>query len=564
MSGDATRLAFQVAAIVIAAKGLGRLSERWLRQPSVVGELLAGIVIGPYALGGLSVGPMRFWGVELPAVGPLFPVYGPGTFEGPVLHAFVVLAGAVLLFRGGLETDLRSFLRSAPVGLLVGLGGAVFSFILGAMVAVEFLGAGSVWSSRALLMGTVATATSVGLTVRILSDRRKIDSPEGSVVLSAAVIDDVIGLLFLSMVIASGTGESATGAKSDAIWSTAGTVVLRATILWLGLLGVGFLMRRPLAALLKKLGGRTSAASFALALAVLAGGFAEACGMAMIVGAYLVGLTLGSTDLKHELDQGMSAVYEFLVPMLFCVTGMMVHFSGAARAIVPGLVFAAACVAGKLVGCGLPALATGFNMKGALRIGTGMIPRQEVGLIVAGLAFGRGLLSDMDMNAVVVMVLITTLLTPSALSWIFRGGSGIRGALPSHPREPRLLRIAVPEPALAALITDHLVRKFRKRGFYCYRIPGSRPAYELRRDGDFFTVRATPRAVEIDVSAGQADPACRIVRAEMGVLRRLAVVIFGMQEPLAVSEDGQLCRENGERETNASGRNDATDQNGPR
>jgi len=103
---ESARLAFQVAIIVLAARGLGRIAECWLKQPSVIGELLAGVIIGPYALGGPSLPPLQLWGLALPGIAPLFSVSGGGSFEGPVLHGFTVLAGAVLLFRGGLETVL--------------------------------------------------------------------------------------------------------------------------------------------------------------------------------------------------------------------------------------------------------------------------------------------------------------------------------------------------------------------------------------------------------------------------------------------------------------------------
>ncbi len=533
---ESARLAFQVAIIVLAARGLGRIAECWLKQPSVIGELLAGVIIGPYALGGLSLPPLQLWGLALPGIAPLFSVSGGGgSFEGPVLHGFTVLAGAVLLFRGGLETDLRSFLRYAPAGLLIGLGGAALSFALGILAAVRFLGAEGPWSTRALMMGTVATATSVGLTVRVLSERRKIDTPEGSAVLSAAVIDDVIGLVFLSVVIAMGGAGAPDGSGAGQLLRTAGAIVLKAVVLWGILLGGGWLLRRPLAKLLKRLGGRTSAASFALALAVLAGGLAEASGMAMIVGAYIAGLTLGSTDMKHEIDRGVGAIHDFLVPILFCVTGMMVNLSAAAGALLPGLAFAGACVAGKVLGCGLPALAAGFNLKGALRVGVGMLPRQEVGLIVAGLAFSRGLLDSSDMNAVVIMVLLTTLATPWLVSRLFGESSGRRRPVAQANARMLLMHVPVPEPALGALIVDRLLHRLRREGFYSYRIPGEIPAYELRRGEDNLLLRAGARAVEMTAGPGDAEPAREVIRETMAELARLAQEIADIPRPAAMA-----------------------------
>jgi Kef-type K+ transport system membrane component KefB len=336
-------------------------------------------------------------------------------------------------------------------------------------------------------------------------------------------------LVVLSVVLAAGKAESSGGVSSSALWHTGASVALRALVLWLALLGVGFVMRKPAAALLKKLGGRTSQASFALAAAVLAGGVAEASGMSVIVGAYILGLTLGSTDLKHELDQGVSSVYEFLVPMLFCVTGMMVNLSTVLSAVLPGLIFAAACVLGKLVGCGLPALASGFNARGALRVGTGMIPRQEVALIVAGLAFSGKVIGGQDMNAIIIMVLATTLLSPWAISWSFKGGRGTRKKAAGPEEQMRLFSIGVPEPAVGVLIANHLVRGFRRRGFYAYRIPGSAPAYELRREECCLLMRARPRSVEVTLRSGEPGPVRDALREEMDVLGRLASEIVETQ-----------------------------------
>ncbi|NBC28705.1 MAG: cation:proton antiporter, partial [Spirochaetes bacterium] len=179
-----TVLVLQLAVILISAKIIGYLFQRFLRQPRVLGELAAGMIIGPYALG-------QFF---IPLIGqPLFPI-GEGVLPvSPELYGFASVASIVLLFLAGLETDLPTFLRFSVVGSLVGLGGAAVAYAAGSGVAIWlFPGVDGFLHPVALFLGVLSTATSVGITARILSDKREMSSPEGVSILSAAVLDDVI------------------------------------------------------------------------------------------------------------------------------------------------------------------------------------------------------------------------------------------------------------------------------------------------------------------------------------------------------------------------------------
>jgi len=472
------QFAVQLAVIIISAKLFGRLCERYLRQPSVIGEIAAGMAIGPYALGA----------IPLPGFGPLFPLVESGQGEG-ALHGLAIVAAVVLLFLAGLESDLKKFLRYSVAGVATGLGGAVLSFVLGAAAAL-WLGGGKGFADPAvLIMGTVATATSVGLTARVLADRHKMDTPEGATIVSAAVVDDVIGLIILGVVLSMSTSHG-DGSHAGIPWAKAGRVAAKAGVVWVVMLVVGIVFARPVSALLKRLGSIEAGTAAALGLAFLMAGIAENAGMALIIGAYVMGLSLSKTDLRHELARGLSAVYHLFVPIFFCIMGMMVDLTRIHTVLLYGLGFAILAVLGKVVGCGLPALPLGFNLRGALRIGFGMAPRMEVALIVAGIAVKRGVLGTDAMGAVVLMVLVTAVSTPSILCLLFDARSGRRADTAEELEEMVDLRIAMPGPELADLVVNQMVRAFRDEQFYSYRLPGGMNVFELRKEDAIVYVKA--------------------------------------------------------------------------
>jgi Na+:H+ antiporter len=466
------RFALQLALVVICAKLLGRVCQKYLKQPSVIGEIAAGIILGPFALGGFS-----FLGL-----GPLFP---PGAHGEPIsegLRALAVVASVVLLFNAGLETNLSKFLRFALAGSITGLGGAVLCFTLGNLATVLLGGATGFTDPRALLMGVVATATSVGLTARVLSDKHKMDTPEGATILSAAVVDDVLGLVILGMVLAMTGGPAGEGASNGVPWGHMARLVLVAAGFWVVSLSAGVLLSRYLARFLKLFGSVEAAATGALGLALLLAGLAKQAEMELIIGAYIMGLSLSRTDLVHELERGLKPIYHLLVPIFFCVTGMMVDVTKIGSVLLFGMLFTAVCIVGKVIGCGLPALPLGFNLRGALRIGVGMMPRQEVALIVAGIALSRGVIGTDSMGAVILMVLVTAISAPPILARLFEGGSGRNREESGDAQEVLSFEIRLPSPMLAELVVEQMLKAFRDEEFYTYRLPVEEIAYELRKD----------------------------------------------------------------------------------
>ncbi len=413
----AVTLVYQLALILVAAKLGGELCVRYLKVPPVLGELGAGILIGPFALGGLTIG--TFGPVfPVPVVAAAAPTGLPISHE---LYSFAQVAAIVLLFMAGLQTDLKQFLKYAGPAFLVATGGVILPFFLGDWATVLFGFAHGIGDPKALFMGAALTATSVGITARVLGDLRRLDSPEGVTVIAAAVVDDVLGILVLTVVVAISGSGSVSLAKL-------GFIGAKALGFWVGLTGAGILLSKPISRLLESF--RVSGAEVALSLALtfLAAGLAETVGLAMIIGAYSIGLALSATTLARRLNDPMTGVYHALVPVFFVVMGMLVDISAVQGSLVFGLVVTLLAIVGKVFGCGIPALATGFNLLGASRVGFGMLPRGEVALIIAGIGLAYGVIDTDLFGVVILMTVATTVVAPILLVPLFRiDGTGRRG-----------------------------------------------------------------------------------------------------------------------------------------
>jgi len=264
------------------------------------------------------------------------------------------------------------------------------------------------------------TATSVGITARVLSDIHKLDSPEGVTVLAAAVVDDVLGILVLTVVLGISVGDGL----------SAGGVALigtKAVGFWLALMVGGILGAPYISRALLAFRGSGSAVALALAIAFLAAGLAESFGLAMIIGAYSIGLALSGTSLAKQIEEPIMSVYHAIVPIFFVVMGMMVDVTTMGTVLIFGVVISLLAILSKVVGSGLPALLSGFNKVGAWRIGIGMLPRGEVALIIAGIGLSHGVIESDIFGVAIMMTVITTLIAPIILVPAFKnGGPGRR------------------------------------------------------------------------------------------------------------------------------------------
>ena len=539
-----TLLALQIGLILFAAK-LGGMLASLFKLPSVLGELGVGILIGPWALGGIGFGDGLFKyglfrGAELAAMAK---ATGTAPFAvSPELYGICTIASVVLLFLSGIETNLKMFLKFAFAGSLVGIGGVVFSFLFGDLCAVyavsifpDLLGgieclqklhgyvqAGEVMKAvldpAAMFMGIMSTATSVGITARILSERRKMDSEEGVTIMAGAVIDDVLGIIVLAIgmgiIGAQTVGAAADGAAQGGIpWGQIGKTALNAIGVWLGGTVLGLVLAKKISWLLKLFKSPVAIGTLAFGLSLVIAGLFEALGLTLIIGAYVMGLALSRTDLKHMIEENLQSVYTFLVPIFFCVMGMMVDVGALCSkpVLIFGGIYTALAVFAKIAGCAIPSFICGFNVKGALRVGAGMIPRGEVALIIAGIGLSNGYLTQEVFGIGILMTLVTTVVAPPCLVALFTmNGSGMRGGRKANTEGSRPFSFQLSSERIAQLMLDHLVKAFQKEGFFTYLLNSADNIWEIqmddfeismRRDGDIIRFECTAEEESIVMTA---------------------------------------------------------------
>lgn len=389
-----------IAVVIVAAKLAGNVAAR-LGLPLVLGELLAGVILGPTLL--------NIWQI------PWLTQASPNTAS--VASVFKVLADlgvVVLMFIAGVETDVSRIRRTVMPALWAGLGGVVLP-MAGGYGLCRIFGFTPV---VAVFIGTILAATSVTITAQALINLGQLKSKVGSTILGAAVIDDVLGLIVLSVVIALAPLMAHTGLAS---WSglsvTLGRMVV--CLLVLGLLGPAFTQWALKYA--GRLHGNHTEVSVALAVALLLAFLSQwGGGMAAITGSYLAGLFVAMTPEREKVVVELHPMLNsFFGPLFFVSIGMEVnawHLGGSVTFF--ALLFVLA-VFGKIVGSGLGAFGTGFTRRESLTVGVGMIPRGEVGLITASLGLSAGLVTHEVYTQAVALVLLTTLITPGILRYAF-------------------------------------------------------------------------------------------------------------------------------------------------
>ena len=529
-----TVLIFQLSIIVISARLVGYLVERFIKLPRVLGEILAGMMIGPFALGRF----MQFGHIEL------FPQMEQGLSISPELYGFAVLASIVLLFLTGLETDLPAFLRFSAKGSFVGIGGVILSFTLGDLLAQLIPGVNGFMDPVALFLGTLSIATSVGITARILSEKRKMSTPEGVTILAAAVLDDVLGIIILAIV---GGIAAASGEHGSANWGQIGIIAAKAFGFWLISTLIGVFVAPYLTKGLKRFRSMEIVSGLALGIALMLAGLAETAHLAMIIGAFVAGLSLSQTDIAHELREALQGLYQFLVPIFFVVSGMMVDFSSFFTTFpgssIPvwafGLVYSLVAIAGKMFGCGIPALAAGFNLRGALRIGAGMLPRGEVTLIIAAFGLQQGIITKEIFGVAVMTLLVASLVSPPTIIALFKGGSGYRTKLKkkSSLGESKSIELEFASSRMTEFVRRELLQGFRDEAFFVQKMDHSGPIYNVRKDAIFISVVQKDEYLSI-ITSPENEPFVRLLVVEqMIALKDLVAGIESMKSPDMIGAD---------------------------
>ena len=383
---------FLLALIIAAAKAAGWASLR-IGQPAVLGEILAGVILGPSLLNVLEWPTFR--GAEL-----------------DVVVAHLANIGVIfLMFIAGLETNLDRMRRVGKVATFAGTAGVFVPLLLGVAAALPF----GYPLEQALFAGIVLTATSVSITVQTLIELGQLESKEGTTLLAAAVIDDVIAIVVLSVFVAL-SGSDGGGLAG------VGLVVLRMGIFFALAIVLGARVMRRLLRRSEKLPVSEGLLAFVTVAILVYSWAAEAFGqVASITGAYIAGVLVAQAGFREEVEHRLRAfTYAILVPIFFISIGLQTSARALNAADVPfALLIILAAVAGKVIGCGGGALAGRFTAPEALRIGVGMVSRGEVGLIVATIGIQTGLLNDRGFAVMVIMVLATTLITPVLLRATF-------------------------------------------------------------------------------------------------------------------------------------------------
>ena len=498
-------LAIQLCVILFAARLCGMAMQR-LRLPSVLGELLTGVLLGPYVLGGYGL-PLH--GLEQ----GLFPASGlEGVPVSPLLYSLATIGSVILLFMSGLETDLRMFFRYSVAGTAVGLGGVVFSYAFGVGLGMMMYDGVGPMDARCMFLGILCTATSVGITARILSERRSIDSPEGTTILAAAVIDDVLGIISLAIVMGLVGMKASRGAGFS--WGHVGLVAARSFGLWLGVTVVGLVLAHKLAQMLKWFMPSKVFSVLALGLALGLAGIFEQAGLAMIVGAYVMGLCLSKTDISFSIQRHLGEIYNLLVPVFFVVMGMMVDVRvlGEPTVLKFGLLYSVLAILAKIIGCALPALFMNFNVLGAVRIGAGMVPRGEVALIIAGIGSTTMMLVDGErvpiVNAelfgiAIIMTLVTTILAPPLLSLVLSlGGKGVRRETAAEETVHSVY--AAPSELFKEFILRTIQDNFRQEGFRHSELDSEGGIIRFRREGTTFSLQLNGNSFDFESSPNEA------------------------------------------------------------
>jgi Kef-type K+ transport system membrane component KefB len=389
-----------VAVLILLAKAAGEVCFR-LGMPLVLGELLAGVLLGP-----TLINIWRFsWFADTKAVA------GSHAFSLPAaVHVLAQIGVVILMFLAGLETDTELMKATAAPAFWAATGGVLLPLVGGAAV-VHGLGFG--WG-EAIFLGTVLTATSVSITAQTLMNMNRLRSKAGTTILGAAVIDDVLGLIVLSVVIAV---EFRSGQAGGSPWIGAGLVVGRILVFSALAFLFGPRLIRGAFRYAKHFQGPHTAVAVSLGIAFILAFAAEAGGgMAAITGAYLAGLFIAATPHRKEVIEEIRSLSNALFgPLFFCSVGLEINAWNLGGKLKLFLLVLAIALVGKVIGCGAGALLQGFSRRESLVVGVGMIPRGEVGLITANIGWAAGVIPGDIYALLVVVVLFTTLVTPVLL-----------------------------------------------------------------------------------------------------------------------------------------------------
>lgn len=374
----------QIALILLLTKLAGQLSIR-LNQPSVLGKILIGIIVGPAVFGWIE--------------------------DTELLKTFSEIGVLLLMFLAGLETNIKDLMSNLKASTSVAIGGIIFP-ILGSMLCAVFF---DFTLAESIFLGLTLAATSVSISVQTLRELGKLNSKEGATLLGAAVLDDILVVVLLAFTISFFT---ATGASISA-------VVLKKILFFVVIFLVSKWVLPTFLKFFSKLQVTYATLSGSLIVCFLYAYFAEILGIAGIIGTFAAGLVISLTEYKHETEKNVEPIaYGIFVPFFFVSIGLSVSFESFMDFLPFTIVFSVMAILSKLLGGGLGAKITGFNWRSSLGIGAGMISRGEVALIIAAIGLDSGLFPQSYYTPLILVIIVTTLVTPPMLKAVFNEKEG--------------------------------------------------------------------------------------------------------------------------------------------
>ena len=392
---DLIQIIIGIGILLFAAKLLAELFLR-LKLPIVLGELLAGMIVGPFALGAY----LLYDGEPLLIIGSEIRVLGE-------------IGAIVILFMAGLEMTPREFLKGGKASFTVGTLGVVIPFFAGLMVFQMF----GFDALQSMMIATALTATSIAISIQVLNEFGKIKTPEARLIISAAIVDDILAIAVLSVVSSLATGEGGIDQLN----------IMDVTITILKVLGFFAIMLIVAVVVIPRIvtprfwKAKGSVEGVATALFFGAAALAGAIGLSPIVGAFAVGMALSTSKVFEKIENYIAKIGLIFAPLFFAIIGAQVDFRAINLEILmlSGIIIVIAIVT-KYFGCGLPAWMFLKNKRQGMRVGIGMISRGEVGLIVAGVGITSGILTSDVYSTIVIMVVATTIITPIWLKIDYR------------------------------------------------------------------------------------------------------------------------------------------------
>ena len=395
-----------ISLLIVTAKIFALIFKR-IKLPEVIGEILAGVIFGPFAIGGLIV------------------LAGEPLFSGPVnenfvLETFFEIGGMILLFSAGLEFTFKQFRKAGLPAFVIGTAGVVIPFILGYYGSI-FVGFSS---TESLLIGAALTATSIAITIRTLEELDQLKNVESQIMVYAAVVDDVLGLTVLGVVLAIGSTGVIPG-----IASILSTTVFTLS-LWIGLLlGSVYFLPRFLDFIASRTGdlnltkdterfpeSPSTLETLTIFIILLWGAIAYYMGLSPIVGTFAAGMAIAGSQFKHKIEIFTNHIRIIFAPIFFAYVGAQINLAEIVGIdLFAFVLILTLAMVGKLLGCGIPGYIFLRNRIQAQRIGIGMSSRGEVGIVIAGIGYSSGLIDSYSYALLMGVIMVTTVISPILL-----------------------------------------------------------------------------------------------------------------------------------------------------